>query len=170
MTGGRTHLKLCRIFGALGLWAAALISGPASAGTSDSAMPVSGEIRHRCDVAATPMRFQIANPGANTNSDAVASIHLRCTRFTFFTVTIDYGLNPNGTQRRMISDDGDFLAYDVYLNAARTRPWGLGNRGVRFRASGPAEGTFNVYGRIPNVSTFNPSGVYRDTLTIQIEF
>ena len=116
------------------------------------------------------MRFQIANPGANTNSDAVATIHLRCTRFTFFTVTIDYGQNPTGIQRRMISGDGDFLAYNVYLNAARTRPWGLGSQGVRFRASGPAEGTFNVYGRIPNVSTFNPAGVYRDTLTVNVNF
>ncbi|WP_209347329.1 spore coat U domain-containing protein [Pontixanthobacter sp. CEM42] len=159
-----------RITGALGLAAAALISGPAYAQASDSAaVPVSGEVRARCDVQATPLRFQIANVGTSGDSEASGTIHLRCTRFTFFTVTIDYGQNPNGTQRRMINDDGDYLAYDVYLNASRTRPWGLGSQGVRFRASGPAEGTFNVYGHIPNVSTFNPAGVYRDTLTVTVE-
>ncbi|MXO89817.1 Csu type fimbrial protein [Pontixanthobacter aquaemixtae] len=158
-------------FCALVLPVAAFGSGSAFAQqASDIAMPVSGEVRSRCDIVATPMRFQIANVGANSSSDATATIHLRCTQRTFFTVTIDYGQNANGTQRRMISGDGDLLAYDVYRNAARTRPWGLGNRGVRFYASGAAEGTFNVYGRIPNVSTFNAAGSYRDTLTVQIEF
>lgn len=150
--------------------AAVPISGPAFAGTADSAIPVSAEVRHRCDVQATPLRFQIANVGTSGDSSATATILLRCTQFTLFDVTIDYGLNPNGQQRRMVNENGDFLSYNIYLNASRTRPWGTGNQGVRFRATGPAEGTFNVYGHIPNVSTFNPTGVYRDTLTVNVDF
>lgn len=150
--------------------AGSAIGAPAIAGTATSDIGVSAEVRSRCDVIASPMQFQVANPGTNSSSDATASILLRCTELTYFSVQIDYGQNASGTQRRMKSETGALLRYNLYRNASRTSPWGMGNSGVNFYANGAAQGTFNVYGRIPNVSSFNPAGVYSDSVSVIVTF
>ena len=165
-------MRIRKALTALGLTAAALISGPALAGTSDSAMPVSAEVVGRCTVTATPMHFTVVTPGATTNVDSSATVQVQCSTISFFLITMDNGQNALAGQRRMIGTvSGDFLEYDIYKNPARTQRWGTGFFGGRFGLTfggGPAN--FTAYGRIPTVSTFNAADGYSDNVTVTLTF
>lgn len=98
-------------------------------------------------------------------TDSAGTISYNCPPPTAPTVTIDAGLAFGGGTRRMTLGAGaDFLAYEVYVDSARTIVWSstpvsvpAGNTSVPF------------FGRVfaqQDVSV----GAYTDTLTVTFDF
>ncbi len=150
----------------------AVISGPAFAQAADATMPMSAEVVQRCNVTATPMRFTVANPGANTNVDSSATVRVECSAFSFFLVELDNGENAVGNQRRMVGAyNGGTLNYEIYKNAARTQRWGQGFFGGRLGLIfGTGAVNFTAYGRIPTVTTFDAADAYYDNIVVTVSF
>jgi spore coat protein U domain-containing protein, fimbrial subunit CupE1/2/3/6 len=59
-----------------------------------------------------------------TPTDSAGTINYSCPPPTVPTVTIDLGLAfGNGTRRMTITTGGEWLAYEIYVDAARTQVW-----------------------------------------------
>jgi spore coat protein U-like protein len=101
-----------------------------------------------------------------------------------FTADLGPGANASGIQRRMVADPGQYLDYDVYLDAGRNVPFGTQSGGVAVSCeagstsgyctggSGSARersASFTVFGRVPGGQA--PAvGAYRDTLVLTINY
>jgi spore coat protein U-like protein len=98
--------------------------------------------------------------------DSVGTISYSCPPPTTPTVTIDAGLAFGGGHRRMPrGGGGDWLSYDIYVDAARTVVWSSTPVAVL-----PGNGaTVNFYGR-----TFAQqdvaAGSYADTVVVTFNF
>ncbi|WP_209347327.1 spore coat U domain-containing protein [Pontixanthobacter sp. CEM42] len=148
---------------------ATLASSVAFAQTRSTTMGVSAVVQTNCSVAATPMAFAGGIVTSSASVESAARIRVDCTAPVAFTVDMDRGENPAGEQRRMVSENGDFLEYQIYSDAALTREWGVFSEGVTSDA-GPTELELVAYGRINSVDLTTPSGGYQDTVTVTVSF
>jgi spore coat protein U-like protein len=116
-------------------------------------------------ISVTPLAFGNYDVFGGAPTDSAGTISYSCPPPTTPDVTIDVGLAFNGT-RRMIRGAGvDFLAYEVYVDAARTIVWSSTPISV------PAGNGVTVpfYARVfaqQDVSV----GAYSDTLTVTFNF
>ena len=109
-------------------------------------------------------------------NDGVSTITVRCSSGANYSVALDAGTGAGATvaERRMTHDDGpEFLLYGLYLDSARTRPWGDGSAGTDI-LSGTGQGMFSgnahsVFGRVLP-QPLPPTGRYRDRITATITF
>jgi spore coat protein U-like protein len=116
-----------------------------------------------CSVVATGLNFGIyratAGPVAFTGT-----IHVLCSGGpAMFTVALTGGSSGSVTTRQMRASDGAVLRYQLYLDAARTQPWGDGASG---RVAGPITGTaatLTVYGLLFS-GQHVPAGQVTDTV------
>ena len=141
----------------------------ALAGTTAATMQVSAVVEPSCHVDVAPLMFDGAT-SAHARVDAQAAIALACTPDTSFTVAIDEGQNTANGRRRMVAALGNvFLAYDIYQDAGRTRPWGS-TAGETVGGVIPASGhiELNAYGRI--AATGAAPNRYADTVTVLVMF
>jgi spore coat protein U-like protein len=85
-------------------------------------------------------------------------------------ITITRGSNGDATSRRL-AQGGEFLRYDLYLDAARTLVWGDGTYGGSYTAVNPGGGwiPLTIYARIPK-SQDVAVGTYTDSVTVVINF
>lgn len=149
--------------------AMAMLAMPGAA-TARNTMRVDTTVVRGCSLAALPMMFGTVAfflPQAN----ARASIFVDCTPNTAFTVSMDNGQNPNGTQRRMIRTGagvGTYLSYEVYRDAARTQRWGTsGGQVVNGNSAASGKVTLYAYGRTTGLVA---SGPFQDVVAVTITF
>lgn len=86
-------------------------------------------------------------------------------------IDLDAGGAASFTPRRLIAGVVA-LAYNLYLDAARTVVWGDGTGGSSaYGPVHPAEGstTLTIYGRIP-AGQHVAAGSYSDTVTVTLQF
>ncbi|HYS09974.1 MAG TPA: spore coat U domain-containing protein [Myxococcales bacterium] len=117
------------------------------------------------NISATPLAFGNYNVYAAAPTDSAGTITYSCPPPTTPDVTIDAGLAFNGTRRMTLGAGVDFLAYEVYVDAARTIVWSSTPVAV------PAGNGVTVpfYARVfaqQDVSV----GAYSDTLTVTFNF
>ena len=104
---------------------------------------------------------------ATLPSDSSGTIGYSCPPPTIPTVTIDAGLAPSGGRRRMTRNPaGDFLSYDIFVDAARTVVWSP-TTPVSVPAANAA--TVTYYARIYALQDASV-GSYADTLTVTFNF
>jgi spore coat protein U-like protein len=89
-------------------------------------------------------------------------------------VTISIGTGQSGSYapRAMRGAGGDVLAYNLFLDAARTRVWGDGTTAGTSRwpsASSDKGKRLTVYARV-FAGQDVPAGAYADTLTVTIDY
>ena len=134
-------------------------------------------VQNDCAISASSLDFGATGIEiARSATDAVSTISVRCTSGTNYTVALDAGTGSGATvaERRMTREGGpELLLYGLYLDNARTRPWGDGSAGTAtLSATGSGTQSTNahsVYGRVLPQSQ-PPSGRYRDTITATITF
>ncbi|WP_235900161.1 Csu type fimbrial protein [Pontixanthobacter aestiaquae] len=147
-----------------------VISAPAFAKSNSSTMSVSAVIENNCNILASPMVFSQTNVTGRSSVDGSARINIDCTSPTAFTVDMDRGTNSAGEQRRMVSEDGRYLNYQIFADASRSTEWGSSGDGVSGSVEGATGKSIMAYGRISTVDMETPSGVYQDTITVTLNF
>lgn len=159
------------ILGMIGCLAGLAYSAPAFAQAESASMPVSGQVVNRCGVRATPMDFGTINPRTTGPIDATATVTLRCTILEFVQIRMDNGQNAIGNQRRMINGAGEFLEYNVYVDAARTLRWGPAPNGYMLQGTtlGITDIDLTAYGRIDALPA-GVNGAYSDVVTVTVTF
>ena len=141
------------------LAAAAAILAAAVASSADAAPSCK-------NISVTQLAFGNYDVYAAAPTDSAGTINYSCPPPTVPDVTIDAGLAfGNGTRRMTLGAGTDFLAYEVYFDAARTVVWSSTPIAV------PAGNVVSVpyYGRVfaqQDVSV----GAYTDTLIITFNF
>jgi len=112
----------------------------------------------------------------NQNVDNTATINVLCNgnanspgSANAYTVTLGYGNQPNGQQRRMTGPNGGLLNYNLYLDSARTQAWGnTAQTGYQGTSNGQSQ-SITVYGRVP-AQPVPGAGVYTDTVIVTMTY
>ncbi len=141
-----------------------------AAGETD-AMSLDAAMNDGCSVAAQPLHFGLLF-GTSGVSRSTSTISLACAADVEFNVSLDYGLNANGINRRMRNDrTGDHLRYRVYSDPGYRIIWST-KRKERVGGSSGSTGRvdFVVYGEIPSYDASVRGGTYSDTITVVIDF
>ncbi len=129
-----------------------------------------------CNVTANPIAFGAYNAVTKTQVTTTTSISASCSGLEQVNYTISLSPGQSGVATaRYLTSGPNRLAYQVYLDAARTQIFGDGSGGTR-TISGSAFvffttnlGSATLYPVIP--AGQNPApGSYGDTLTVQMTF
>ncbi|WWO99546.1 MAG: spore coat U domain-containing protein [Candidatus Dasytiphilus stammeri] len=110
------------------------------------------------------------HPNLNNVIDAQStgtggSIGLNCTKGLSYYVSLNDGSQPDGKQRRMKGEQGDYIKYDLYQNAAHTKLWDS----KLSQAGTGKETALTIYGRIPKQPSVK-AGTYTDTVTVTVSW
>lgn len=161
-------VKMARTTGLLAAIAAPFAWAPLSAGTVTGTLAVSATVEQGCNLDVRPIHFTgLRSDAAKGQTDS--SLAVACTPDTPFVVSLDDGQHRAAGSRRMASADGDFLAYELYSDAARTRRWGASlTESVSGQVSDGSPVTLPVYGRIE--ATQAVAGAYSDVVTVTVSF
>ncbi len=132
------------------------------------------EAQFRCRVTVNPFAFGTYAPGNPAPHDVTGNIDVRCMgQPGFFTATLSTGSSGGFAQRQMLSGATP-MAYNLFINPARTLVWGDGTGGsLIVSRSKPRPGRQDfplpVYGRIPATQSVSP-GLYTDDIVVTIVF
>lgn len=138
-----------------------------------------------CTVSATPLSFGAYDPLSPGVVDGTSQVTVTCNINSILgllgaQVQLNYELSLGGgtsgdpSARAMSSA----LAYRLYLDAARTVPWGDGSNGTSTITGSaimvtlnpqPVSTTYTVYGRIPARQAV-PVGSYVDAITVTLTY
>ncbi len=145
----------------------------ANAGTTNGSIPVTATVSAGCvvsDFAATPLTGSYSG-GTSTSSFDVS---MKCDNGLSWTVTIDSGLNANGTVRRA-ANSGNYLPYRLYTDAGLSNELTLASNTISGTGNAAVQ-TTTVYSKIQetDVPTATPAlgagSPYTDTLGASISW
>lgn len=132
----------------------------------------SATVSNACRITlATDLDFGMAG-ALSANRDQASTITLRCPNGTNWRLGLGNGSHANGSVRRMRSAAGDYITYELYLNAARTQRWGNTPGTDTSNGTGAGESSpllQTVYGRVPPQANA-PAGGYADTVTVTLTY
>lgn len=119
--------------------------------------------------------FGLYDPFYNGHTDSTGAVVFRCTDVQptdSVVVELDRGGSGTFAPRKM-SGGGWELAYNLYLDAARTVVWGDGTSGTgRYGPSLPPENedvVVTIYGRVPSRQNLGASS-YQDDLVVTLTY
>jgi spore coat protein U-like protein len=151
--------------------------GLAMAGTATATLPVSMVVAEACTVSATAVDFGTVGAAPAL---ATGQITVTCQSGVPYTVALNQGAHHQpsiGRTASLTGGTGQYLVYELYSDAARTRIWGdfgFGSTYSGFPSYGLGDGTaqaLTVYGGTPGGSlTGIPAGTYQDTVTVTVHF
>ena len=164
------------IVSAITLWLT-MLGTQSHADTDTSIMNVSATVRHSCSIDTTPMTFGtydgvVAN--ASTALKATATVNSSCTSGAAALITMNAGNSAGSGSddvpvRRLASEAGDYLVYQVYSDVSRETVWGNTTpTGVALTGTGSPQ-THKVYGIIPSAQMV-PEGDYNDQIIVTITY
>jgi len=130
-----------------------------------------------CDVQADPVTFLPFNPLLTTQVDAAGEVRVVCTGVAGAFVDQEIRLGPSARTftfaRAMEKAGGVRLAYNLYLNPARTQVWTetAPNTHIEHIALGLLIFSYDVdvFARVAGAGTAQP-GAYSDTITVTLVF
>lgn len=133
-----------------------------------------------CSISTTALAFGQYVPSRDGASDFTATVQVACTASGALPVPVEgsislIGRGTNG--RRELTDGANHLSYQLFLDPARTIPWGDGSGESRRQPiSGVAGGatpfhvTVTVYGRILARQAGTSVGSYTDQITAVLSY
>ncbi|HUR40812.1 MAG TPA: spore coat protein U domain-containing protein [Verrucomicrobiae bacterium] len=149
---------------------ALLASGNALAQQSSVAnINVTATVEAACaDVTATDVDFGSQGNIGNTD-DATSTITVDCDTGTQYSVAIDYGVAPLGTQRQVTNgNSGEFMDYDIFQPGGFTTPWGEGADALDGTGTGAADALVANF-RLQRAAG-KGFGVYTDLVTVTLSY
>jgi spore coat protein U-like protein len=166
---------------ALVAFAALAAVSSAQAVTDSTTLNVSLTLTSGCQFSApsTDVSFGSAtSTSAAVALDAIGALNVTCTNGTSYTIGLDGGSNntgaaitPTASSRRMqlLNAPGNYVAYDLYQDAARTTFWGnIANTDALDGSGTGNPQSIPVYGRVTNVNAV--AGAYADVVTATITY
>lgn len=121
-------------------------------------------------LSATSISFGTYDTFSTAPRDAAGTLTWHCPGAGAIQATLSLGASPTFINRTMVSG-GEQLAYNVYLDAARTTVFGDGSGGtsvIVLSGGGPQQQT-SVYGRVFPQQDVS-AGTYADTLMVTFNF
>ncbi|OLS62879.1 Csu type fimbrial protein [Pseudomonas putida] len=109
------------------------------------------------------LRAAIDDPGGSGNLQISCNPQVRA-----FTVTINGGANPDGATRRL-SNGGVLIPYQLSTDPAGRSNYGIGQQ-LNFTVSSAQQIPIPIYGVVVANPKALPAGVYRDTLTVTLDW
>ena len=146
-------------------------------GSATSIVTLELEVTPDCAINAPNLEFGSA-PLVAGFSSTTSTITIRCTKGENYSVGLNDGGNPLGSQRRM-QNSGNYLSYELYKGASGSERWG--DEGSERRDSstaetnpGSADGVsdqgFVLRGVIDTNQSTPPVGIYTDAVLVDVEF
>lgn len=110
------------------------------------------------------------NPlNANLTNAGNGRLEVACNpSVTGFTVTIDGGVNGDGTTRRL-SNGTQTIPYRLFLDASGSDSYTIGQQ-RNFAVTSGAQVPIPVFGSVVANTSAVPAGVYTDTLTVTLDW
>ncbi|CAM5198490.1 hypothetical protein CDEF62S_03258 [Castellaniella defragrans] len=133
---------------------------------------IQGTVVQNCNISnVSTLDFGTVFQTLSQNVDNTATITALCNgnmnnanTYTYV-ITLGYGNQPDGQQRRMVGPNGGMLNYGLYRDAARTQAWGnTPQTGYQGTGNGQPQ-NLTVYGRVP-AQPVPGAGVYTDTVVV----
>jgi len=109
------------------------------------------------------LRAAVDDPGGTGNLQISCNPQVRA-----FTVTINGGSNPDGATRRL-SNGGVLIPYQLSTDPAGRSNYGIGQQ-LNFTVSSAQQIPIPIYGVVVANPKALPAGVYRDTLTVTLDW
>jgi spore coat protein U-like protein len=113
------------------------------------------------------------------NIDSTATIAVKCTNTTPFSIGMNNGANASGSQNRLrLGATSNYINYGLYTDSARSHAWVTTTSttsctsGTSTCVLGTGTGlnqNTTVYGRVPS-QTAPSSGTFTDTVIITVTF
>ncbi len=133
-----------------------------------------------CSLSATPLTFGNYAPSSSFPSDFTATITLTCTASGATLAPIHGAIamtGAGGASTRQLTNGARRMRYQLYLDPARTAPWGDGAGGgntVSFSGivgpTTPIRQAFTVYGRILARQSDAVVGAYADQVAVVLTY
>lgn len=140
----------------------------AFAGDANGELMVSVKVVASCRLKSDTASLSFGNvEQAAGSATASTDLDVRCSNKQPYAIGFDYGQHSEGAQRRM-SDGSNGIAYQLYADAAHTRP--LGPRGSDGEMHGIGNGgdqQVPVYGKL-SVDQDTPTGAYSDVVRMTV--
>jgi spore coat protein U-like protein len=169
--------RVARIAAAAVLVACALVATWASATTATGTVAVTATVTNACIISTAPLAFGAYAPiGANATAPlaGTAVLTVQCTGGSGQALGLSDGLYLSGTRRMKEATSANYLAYELYQDAASTIRWGdaipsqqLTAPFFPFATTGTK--TVTIYGQIP-AGQAAAAGSYSDSVTATIYF
>ena len=131
---------------------------------------VSADVVASCELDVTALNFGNLNTQILALVDQTATVNVRCTDSTNYSVTLSQGSGggTGPTDRRMKNGSYE-LRYGLYQDAGRSAPWGaLVSNDVDSTGIGSNQ-AFTIYGRIPASQTAY-FGTYSDSVVVTVNY
>ena len=155
----------------------AILATQSHADTGTSIMSVSVTVEHSCSMDISPMTFGVYDgvvANASAALDAKTTVISSCTSGAAALITMNAGNSAGSGSddvpvRRMTSEAGDYLVYQVYSDVSHKTVWGNAvPTGVALSGTGLPQ-TLTVYGSIPSAQMV-PEGDYSDQIIVTITY
>ena len=106
--------------------ATAVIASSSALAQTTSTVATTATVTTECNITVTPLAFGVYDPVVAHQAadlDGTATITLTCTKGAVASVALGLGLTPSGSTRRMISNIGDYLTYELHQDSSRQFVW-----------------------------------------------
>ena len=159
---------------ALALGALATLGASPALAQTTSTVATTTTVSAECNITVSPMTFGVYDPvvvhGAS-DLDGTATISLTCTKGATASVALGLGLNAFGSTRRMISNIGDYLTYELHQDSSRMFVWN--EEITSLLTLGPATSmaprNLTVYGRVFGGQDVR-AGAFTDSVLATVNF
>jgi spore coat protein U-like protein len=153
-------------------WAGSVSDAEAQS-IATTTMRVGAAVAFPCILFTTAISFGNYDPAAQATTDltGVGWVNIGCSPSTV-QVTISEGIDPDPSSTpsdplRRMQNGGDYLNYDLCVDAACSTLWTAAPAGVPVNAPFPKN--VPIYGRV-NMGQSPPVGTYTDTVVINVSF
>jgi spore coat protein U-like protein len=157
----------------------ALGAASAHAATTTGTLTVQAQVAKNCIVTSPTLNFGTYNPGGGAIAQN-ATISVRCTKNTGFSVALNGGQAANINARKMksTSTPAETLDYQLFTNAGLSTVFGDGTTGNTAAGAGLGMAPINavsvtVYGQLPDSTANQGAAVltdYTDSVTITVTY
>ena len=139
-----------------------------------SAVAATATVTTECNITVTPLAFGVYDPivaHQTAHLDGTATFALACTKGAVASVALGLGLTPSGSTRRMVSNIGDHLTYELHQDSSRLLVWN--EEITSLLTLGPALSmaprNLTVYGRVLGGQDVR-AGTYTDSVLATVNF
>ena len=100
---------------------------------------------------------------------AGSGIEITCAKDQNYHIALGPGQNASSQSRQLKGPNGELIPYGLYRDGNHSTAWGNGTFGARVDSQGTGNAqNWTVYGQIPKTTTIYPSGLYADTVEVEI--
>lgn len=131
---------------------------------------VSADVVASCDINTTALAFGTIPTQINEPVNADAAINVSCTDTTPYTISLDMGNGGgNDPTKRKMSTGLTSLTYGIYMDGARTQPWGTQPGSTVSGLGAGLSQSYPVYGQVP-AGQNAAIGVYTDSVMVTVSY